>query len=552
MPCTGDCNDTSTVTVEELILGVRIALGEVEVSNCPAFDRDGSGMVTIDDLLAAVSAALDGCPGAPSPTATATATESATPVDGTPTHTGQPTATHTVEPTATHTVEPTATNTGQPTATNTVEPTATNTGQPTGTATQEPTVTPTPEPTRTATETESPTPTGTPFGTPSNLTVTVVANEVQLAWTNPDPSGGYTSARLLRRLNAPVAGPEDPDATEIFFGSETSAVHPLDELLPDVPEQERTYHYEVFPCRDNGDCGIEGATATYVPSLAEVLLGGGYVIHWRHALANVCVDRTDFGTAEDPLVPDWWKSCESDCAVATARQLSDIGRQQAIGIGDAFKILGFDVSRVVSSEFCRNFTTAELMDFGPTIELDPAITYFVYDEPNRCDASYDLLAQVPEPGTNTALIGHMGFPAPCPVLGSLESAHAAVFKPDDAGGTAFITVVSPDEWQDLLPLGPRDLTASREQTHIRLMWDNGPELPRYRLLRRLGHQVDGAYDPEATVVAAGQGDTVLDPLVFLLPPAGQTRTYHYAVFGCTDTPDGACENRGSKTAITLE
>ena len=42
----------------------------------PAFDRNGSGDVSIDELIAAVGAALNGCP--PARTATATATKGAT------------------------------------------------------------------------------------------------------------------------------------------------------------------------------------------------------------------------------------------------------------------------------------------------------------------------------------------------------------------------------------------------------------------------------------------------------------------------------------------
>jgi hypothetical protein len=39
-----------------------MALGRRPVTACPAFDRNGSGEVTIDELIAAVSNALDGCP----------------------------------------------------------------------------------------------------------------------------------------------------------------------------------------------------------------------------------------------------------------------------------------------------------------------------------------------------------------------------------------------------------------------------------------------------------------------------------------------------------
>lgn len=59
--CAGDCDGGGGVTVDELIRGVDIALGNHPVSGCTAFDGDGSGTVTIDELVNAVQAALGGC-----------------------------------------------------------------------------------------------------------------------------------------------------------------------------------------------------------------------------------------------------------------------------------------------------------------------------------------------------------------------------------------------------------------------------------------------------------------------------------------------------------
>ncbi|MDX2171027.1 MAG: hypothetical protein SF182_28415 [Deltaproteobacteria bacterium] len=61
VPCIGDCTGNRVVTVDEIIRGVRIVLGELPLSNCPAFDS-GGGMVTISDLIAAVNNVLRGCP----------------------------------------------------------------------------------------------------------------------------------------------------------------------------------------------------------------------------------------------------------------------------------------------------------------------------------------------------------------------------------------------------------------------------------------------------------------------------------------------------------
>ena len=63
--CAGDCGIDGEVTVDELIAGVGIALGSARVDRCPAADGDGDQAVTIAELVAAVNAALSGCPASP-------------------------------------------------------------------------------------------------------------------------------------------------------------------------------------------------------------------------------------------------------------------------------------------------------------------------------------------------------------------------------------------------------------------------------------------------------------------------------------------------------
>lgn len=60
--CVGDCNEDGVVTVDEIVLGVRVALGEENIARCVAMDRDSDGSVTIDEILQAVTHALAGCP----------------------------------------------------------------------------------------------------------------------------------------------------------------------------------------------------------------------------------------------------------------------------------------------------------------------------------------------------------------------------------------------------------------------------------------------------------------------------------------------------------
>jgi hypothetical protein len=60
--CPGDCNGNHEVTVDELLTGISVALGNVPMDQCPAIDANGDGTVTIDELLAGVINALSGCP----------------------------------------------------------------------------------------------------------------------------------------------------------------------------------------------------------------------------------------------------------------------------------------------------------------------------------------------------------------------------------------------------------------------------------------------------------------------------------------------------------
>ena len=67
--CSGDCNGDGVVTIDELIKGINLALPArsdavencLATIDCPAMDTDLDCQVTITDLVAAVSRALEGC-----------------------------------------------------------------------------------------------------------------------------------------------------------------------------------------------------------------------------------------------------------------------------------------------------------------------------------------------------------------------------------------------------------------------------------------------------------------------------------------------------------
>lgn len=59
IPCVGDCNSDHHVTVDEILTMVNIALGTADTSACP--HGIAGTPVTIDQILAAVNNALNGC-----------------------------------------------------------------------------------------------------------------------------------------------------------------------------------------------------------------------------------------------------------------------------------------------------------------------------------------------------------------------------------------------------------------------------------------------------------------------------------------------------------
>ena len=59
--CIGDCDASATVTIDELIAAVAVALELAPPSSCRAVDANGDQRVTVDELIRAVGAALAGC-----------------------------------------------------------------------------------------------------------------------------------------------------------------------------------------------------------------------------------------------------------------------------------------------------------------------------------------------------------------------------------------------------------------------------------------------------------------------------------------------------------
>ena len=284
---------------------------------------------------------------------------------------------------------------------------------------------------------------------PMNLTVKIIGKDVQLDWTK----SVKPSSLVVRKLGSDPTGPNDPGASIVYVGTGETSTEPLRNLMPNTPTDPRTYHYAVYGCE--GACNGTPALASLTPTVVQCLAGGGYNLFWRHASADVCSDQTGLGTAANTSYADWWKRCDNNCpmgqmATATARQLNATGMMEADAIGKSLTMRGISIGRMLSSEYCRALSTAQLMNVVPaaSIEQKTEITYFVYDEANRCTNTMSLLAVEPPTGANTGMISHAGFV--CPTVDSLAWSEAAIYKPDGMGGSTYITRVKWNEW-DALP-----------------------------------------------------------------------------------------------------
>lgn len=280
----------------------------------------------------------------------------------------------------------------------------------------------------------------------SGLTAQVVADGgvIELSWTSTAPT-----VKVLRKLSTPPTSLQDPSAVVVYEGPGTRAMEATSALLPDLPLRPSPYVYAAWACV-GALCSTTPATRPFSLTLRQALRGGGYTVMLGHATAGQCVDQTSLGTASNTTSPNWWKSCEASCATATAEQLDPTASAAELtSLRTFFQANGVQFGRVLSSEFCRAVRTAEGLQAGPVVEQLPQLTYFVYEEANRCRDTTSLLNARPSAGTNTVLVGHGLYSASCPVLGSIGPAEALVYKPQLGAPPLFLVRLTASQWAGL-------------------------------------------------------------------------------------------------------
>ncbi|HYD50391.1 MAG TPA: hypothetical protein VEB21_18685, partial [Terriglobales bacterium] len=61
LSCAADCDASSAVTVDELLRLVNLSLGQAPLTDCSCADANDDGAVTVDEVVAGISDALNGC-----------------------------------------------------------------------------------------------------------------------------------------------------------------------------------------------------------------------------------------------------------------------------------------------------------------------------------------------------------------------------------------------------------------------------------------------------------------------------------------------------------
>ncbi|MEM9556076.1 MAG: histidine phosphatase family protein [Acidobacteriota bacterium] len=175
--------------------------------------------------------------------------------------------------------------------------------------------------------------------------------------------------------------------------------------------------------------------------LLAALKAGGHVIYFRHAQTE-----KDYADQADPTMS--LDDCESQ------RKLSEAGIQDAKDIGAAFTTQGIPVGKVIASEYCRAWQTAELA-FGRYDEKNPLLNFLPFEEYTEAQVEEmkanvtPLLTATPESGTNTVIVGHDDLFEAATGIYPEPQGIAYVLTPDGEGGFELVANQLPAEWADL-------------------------------------------------------------------------------------------------------
>ena len=179
------------------------------------------------------------------------------------------------------------------------------------------------------------------------------------------------------------------------------------------------------------------AKADLVPALQK----GGYVLFMRHPKTHA--DQAD----TDPLHID---------NVKAQRQLSDDGRKQARGLGEAFRALKIPVGSVMSdaperqlAEFARAGASGLTVHVEASIDVsEGGLVVSPNENQRRAGALKKLLGTAPPAGKNLIVVSHRSNlqDAAGKDLGDVAEGEVVVFQPLGDGKFKLIARVPADVW----------------------------------------------------------------------------------------------------------
>jgi phosphohistidine phosphatase SixA len=163
---------------------------------------------------------------------------------------------------------------------------------------------------------------------------------------------------------------------------------------------------------------------------------GGYVLFLRHFQTNV--DQAD----TDPL------NLEN---VKAQRQLTDEGRQKAVALGEAFRILKIPIGKVIASKFYRAYETGGLLKVGEVVQSidvsEGGLVVSPRENQRRAKALQLLFSELPPAGKNHLIVSHRPNlqDAAGKQFGDTGEGEVVVFKPLGTGKFELVARVAPPE-----------------------------------------------------------------------------------------------------------
>ena len=173
-------------------------------------------------------------------------------------------------------------------------------------------------------------------------------------------------------------------------------------------------------------------------SLLGSLKNGGYIIYFRHATTE-----KDYSDQADPLMD------LADCN--SQRKLSLQGMRESHQIGIAFAINEIPVGRIIVSEYCRSWRTANLA-FGQWTQKDSRLNFLPYENYTEDHLELmkknvlPLLTKTPLPGTNTVIVGHDDIFEAATGIYPEPQGIAYILLPDGKDGFEIVANILPSEW----------------------------------------------------------------------------------------------------------